>query len=57
MRDADLRGVDMRGANLEDVSLHGTKMRGADLHSANLKGVKYRHNLKGVKNLPELSAG
>jgi hypothetical protein len=33
---ADLRGADLRGANLHSADLRGVNLSGADLHSANL---------------------
>jgi uncharacterized protein YjbI with pentapeptide repeats len=36
LRDADLSGTNLRGADLRDADLSGTNLRGADLRGANL---------------------
>ena len=40
--DYDLRGADLRGANLTDADLRGANLRGADLRGANLRGADLR---------------
>ena len=37
LRDADLRGADLRGADLRDADLRGADLRGADLSDADLR--------------------
>lgn len=50
---ADLRGANLRGANLYCADLHGANLRGADLHGADLHGADLRDaNLHGAKNIP-----
>ena len=44
LRDADLRGADLRDADLRDADLSGANLRGADLRDADLSGA----NLKGA---------
>lgn len=39
LQDANLRGADLRGADLLDANLRGADLRGADLRSANLRYV------------------
>ena len=39
---ADLRGADLRGANLSDTNLRGADLRGANLEGANLRGADLR---------------
>ncbi|EAX3926668.1 pentapeptide repeat-containing protein [Salmonella enterica] len=40
--DANLRGANLRGANLCDANLRGANLRGADLCDANLRGANLR---------------
>jgi len=40
--DYDLRGADLRGANLTDADLRGADLRGANLRGANLRGADLR---------------
>ncbi len=42
LSDADLRGADLRGANLSDADLRGADLRGADLRGANLSDADLR---------------
>ncbi|ENR4219040.1 pentapeptide repeat-containing protein [Salmonella enterica] len=42
LRDADLFGADLRGANLRDADLFGADLRGADLRDADLCGADLR---------------
>ncbi|EDB5291244.1 pentapeptide repeat-containing protein, partial [Salmonella enterica subsp. enterica serovar Corvallis] len=42
LRGANLRGADLRGANLCDANLRGANLRGADLRGANLCGANLR---------------
>ncbi|EBV9014248.1 pentapeptide repeat-containing protein [Salmonella enterica subsp. enterica] len=47
--DANLRGANLRGANLCDANLRGANLRGADLCDANLRGADLRGaNLRGA---------
>ena len=39
---ANLRGADLRGANLRDADLKGANLKGADLRDANLQGANLR---------------
>ena len=54
LRDADLRcadlyGADLRGANLRDADLYGADLRGANLRGANLRDADLRGaNLRGA---------
>ncbi|EBG8578452.1 pentapeptide repeat-containing protein [Salmonella enterica] len=48
--DADLRGADLRDANLCDADLRGADLRGANLCDADLRGA----DLRGA-NLPDLT--
>ena len=53
LRDADLRGAILIGANLmnsylKDADLRGANLQGADLRGANLKDA----DLRGAKNIP-----
>ena len=51
---ADLRGANLRGANLRNADLHGAGLCGADLRNANLRGANLRSadlrnaNLRGA---------
>ena len=50
LRDADLCGADLYGANLCDADLRGADLRGANLCSANLCDADLRGaNLRGLK--------
>ena len=40
--DANIRGADLRGANLEDANIRGADLRGADLEDANLRDANLR---------------
>ena len=42
LRDANLYGADLRGADLRDAYLRGAYLRGADLYGANLRGAYLR---------------
>ncbi|EHT0294686.1 pentapeptide repeat-containing protein [Salmonella enterica] len=42
LRDADLFGADLRGANLRDADLFGANLCGANLRGANLRGADLR---------------
>ncbi len=48
LRDADLWGADLWGANLRDANLGGADLWGANLRDANLWGA----NLRDAKNAP-----
>ena len=49
LTDADLRGANLRGANLRGANLRGANLRGADLRGANLRGADLRGaNLRGA---------
>src|SRR5512137_489315 len=50
LRDADLCGADLRGADLRDADLCGADLCGADLRGADLCGA----NLCGAKNLSQV---
>ena len=58
--DADLRGADLRGADLCDADLRGADLRGADLCDADLRGANLRNanlrcaDLRGAKNVDEV---
>lgn len=57
LRDADLRGADLRKANLSGADLREADLRGADLRKANLSGSDLREadlsGTKGLWGLPE----
>ncbi|HAF4740573.1 TPA: pentapeptide repeat-containing protein [Salmonella enterica] len=42
LRGADLCGADLRGANLRGANLRGADLRGADLYGADLRGANLR---------------
>ncbi|MDJ7440695.1 pentapeptide repeat-containing protein [Salmonella enterica] len=49
LRDADLYGANLRGANLRDADLYGANLRGANLYGADLRGANLRGaNLYGA---------
>ena len=54
---ADLRGADLRDANLRDTDLRGADLRGADLRDTDLQGADLRYtdlqdaNLRGANLL------
>ncbi|ECF0597811.1 pentapeptide repeat-containing protein [Salmonella enterica subsp. enterica serovar Give] len=60
LRDANLRDANLRGADLRDANLYGANLRGADLYGANLYGANlrgadlYGANLRGA-DLPDLT--
>ncbi|EAV2544410.1 pentapeptide repeat-containing protein [Salmonella enterica subsp. enterica serovar Cotham] len=60
LRNANLYGADLRGADLRNANLYGADLRGADLRNANLYGADLRNaNLRGANlrgaNLPDLT--
>ncbi|ECD8555679.1 pentapeptide repeat-containing protein [Salmonella enterica subsp. enterica serovar Cotham] len=49
LRNANLYGADLRGADLRNANLYGADLRGADLRNANLYGADLRNaNLRGA---------
>ncbi|ASC63625.1 hypothetical protein B9P52_04660 [Achromobacter denitrificans] len=55
--DANLRGANLRGANLGDANLRGANLRGANLGDANLRGANLGGaNLRGA-NLADANLG
>jgi hypothetical protein len=53
LREANLSGADLRGADLREADLSGANLRGADLREANLSGADLRGAYLSEANLRE----